>query len=583
MRKQKNKEKGITLISLVVTIIVLIILAGVSINMLVGDNGIITKVQEAKEETEQAQKDELQDLSSLETAIEESLGNVYNEEKGVNVPKLAQGMSPIKFTDPTDSEKGTIVEITNDDADWYDYEAKKWANAQTEDGSMWVWIPRFAYRVNSSTQNFDVVFLIGTTDTYYDENGQVQTAKRCTSEDEFVDTSTGYTVHPAFTDETAINYRNGGWDKEITGIWVAKFEAGYASGNNSAEVVASSVNYTQTDSWVADIEAGNTTSGGNFQNARNWLDGEYGDRTTSIKYPVFQPLTYSMNYININDSYNIAKELTEDRNIYGFTKSEDSHLMKTSEWGAVAYLSKSKYGLNTENIAINNISLNSGNRQRTETKGRSGVDSVYAVTGCTTGSYEEGEKQTTIENINSTVGNTASDGVYTWNQLTGTKASTTGNIYGIYDFSGGNLERTTGYIANNNSSLQVYGSSISYNKKGLKTVSTKYTTAYPYDSTTDQPEITDSGNDNTNLNIASTNNYIANTLIYGDAVHEIAKAGIGRTSWNSDNSNYPGLYCPFFVYGGRFSNNVGAGVFSFDRNYGYSHCSHGFRATVIVA
>ena len=47
MQKQKNKETGITLIALVVTIIVLIILAGVSINMLVGENGIITKAQEA--------------------------------------------------------------------------------------------------------------------------------------------------------------------------------------------------------------------------------------------------------------------------------------------------------------------------------------------------------------------------------------------------------------------------------------------------------------------------------------------------------------------------------------------------------
>ena len=229
MKSTVKKTDGITLIALVVTIIVLIILAGVSINMLVGENGIITKAQEAKKDTEQAQQEELQSLSSLETAIEEALGNVYNEEKGVNKPKLAQGMTPIKFTEPTDSAKGTVVETNSDDAEWYNYEQKKWANAQTEDGSMWVWIPRFAYQVKADTQTFDVVFLIGTTDMYYDENGQVQTAKRCTSEDELVDTTTGFTVHPAFTDETAINYRNGGWDKEITGIWVAKFEAGYAS------------------------------------------------------------------------------------------------------------------------------------------------------------------------------------------------------------------------------------------------------------------------------------------------------------------------------------------------------------------
>ena len=53
-----KKEKGITLIALVVTIIVLIILAGVSINILVGDNGIITQAQKAKEETEIAKNEE---------------------------------------------------------------------------------------------------------------------------------------------------------------------------------------------------------------------------------------------------------------------------------------------------------------------------------------------------------------------------------------------------------------------------------------------------------------------------------------------------------------------------------------------
>ena len=47
----KEKEKGITLIALVITIIVLLILAGVSIAMLTGDNGIITRANEASEKT----------------------------------------------------------------------------------------------------------------------------------------------------------------------------------------------------------------------------------------------------------------------------------------------------------------------------------------------------------------------------------------------------------------------------------------------------------------------------------------------------------------------------------------------------
>ena len=63
MQKQKNKERGITLIAIVVTIIVLIILAGVSIAMLVGENGIITQAQRADELTTQAQQKEAIELA----------------------------------------------------------------------------------------------------------------------------------------------------------------------------------------------------------------------------------------------------------------------------------------------------------------------------------------------------------------------------------------------------------------------------------------------------------------------------------------------------------------------------------------
>ncbi len=585
MYKQKNKEAGITLIALVVTIIVLIILAGVSITMLVGENGIITQAQRAAQETEQAERDEEAGLSSLETAIQEALGNVYNEEKGVNAPKLARGMTPIKFTDPTDSAKGSVVETRSDDADWYEYGTeegkKKWANAQTEDGSMWVWIPRFAYRVNSSTQTFDIVFLVGTTDTYYDENDVLQTAKRCTSEDEAVDTTTGYTVHPAFTDETSINYRNGGWDKEITGIWVAKFEAGYASGNNNAEVVASGINYTLTTAWVPDVETGKTTtSNGATKPARNWLDGEYGSITTAIKYPVFQPVTYTMNYITHNDAYNIAKVLNANGNPYGFNGAADSHLMKNSEWGAVAYLSKSKYGLGTTDITVNNISLNSGGNPRSSTEGKTGVESVYAVTGCTSNSTSETTRETTIETINGTTGNTASGGVYTWDQKTGTTASSTGTIYGIYDLSGGAWERTTGYVANQNSNLSTYGRSIAYDGNNLRTISTKYTTVYPHNSTY---ESTDISNTETNLNTASTNNWLANTLIYGDGIRETSTGGTGNTSWYEDASYFPGAHSPFSIRGGSYGDGSAAGLLYFSRNSGNSYYNSGFRAVVVVS
>ena len=66
LKETLKRNKGITLIALVVTIIVLLILAGISINMLTADNGIIKKALEAKQETEAAQEEESRILKEYE-------------------------------------------------------------------------------------------------------------------------------------------------------------------------------------------------------------------------------------------------------------------------------------------------------------------------------------------------------------------------------------------------------------------------------------------------------------------------------------------------------------------------------------
>ena len=76
----KYSKKGITLISLVVTIIVLLILAGVTIATLTGDNGILTRAKEAKEKTEQATKDEKTELARTEDLINEYVNGIEVEQ-----------------------------------------------------------------------------------------------------------------------------------------------------------------------------------------------------------------------------------------------------------------------------------------------------------------------------------------------------------------------------------------------------------------------------------------------------------------------------------------------------------------------
>ena len=104
MNKQKNEEKGITLIVLVVTIIVLIILAGVSINMILGENGIITQAQTAKEETEIATTKEQEDLQKTEEYIDAALGG----EKSTTVLEAKGGKKYNNTTAITDDSGDTI-------------------------------------------------------------------------------------------------------------------------------------------------------------------------------------------------------------------------------------------------------------------------------------------------------------------------------------------------------------------------------------------------------------------------------------------------------------------------------------------
>ena len=81
LRNTLRRNKGITLIALVVTIIVLLILAGISIAMLTGQNGILNRAAEAKEKTRVAQEDESQKLKGYEDIMAQYTGNLPSREE----------------------------------------------------------------------------------------------------------------------------------------------------------------------------------------------------------------------------------------------------------------------------------------------------------------------------------------------------------------------------------------------------------------------------------------------------------------------------------------------------------------------
>ena len=551
MKKYENKTLGITLVALVITIVILLILAGISISTLT-NTGIFEKAKEAKQKSENAQKEEDRLISEYEKEIVKQDAEGIWDGK-VNKPDLMSGMSAIKFTEPTDSTEGKDEKVSDSSKnDWYNYSEKKWANAKTtNDGSMWVWIPRYAYKINKSNQTFDVVFLVGTTDNYYDKDGKLQTAKRQTSETDIPDATKDYVVHPAFTNESNIGYVNGGWKKELTGIWVSKFEAGYAGGNNNADKVDSKIKYSQADAWVSGYETG---SGDKTAQTRNYYNYEgYDNTTTYIKYPTFQGLTYSMNYINHSDAFSISRALTDGNNIYKLSNKEtDSHLIKNSEWGAVSYLGQSQYGLNGTNIRINNLTLNNS------------VKTIYAVTGYAAKTLQDGD--TKLEDARPV---SSTEKVYKWTEKEGQTASCTGTIYGIYDMSGGAWERTAAIVNNGNENLNIYGKAIMNALNNGK--SSEYVTVYPKGETSGQ-----------SIDDASKSNYTANTKIYGDAIRETSTAGVGQTSWYSDYSYFAGLYYPFFLRGGGSWDRSGAGLFSFARDAGHSVYVTGFRSVLVA-
>ena len=290
--------------------------------------------------------------------------------------------------------------------------------------------------------------------------------------------------------------------------------------------------------------------------ARNFYNTNgYDYATTAIKYPTFQGLTYSMNYINHSDAFSISRALTDDNNIYKLSNKEtDSHLIKNSEWGAVSYLGQSKYGLNGTNIRINNLTLN--NSEKT----------IYAVTGYAAKTLQDGD--TKLEDARPV---SSTEKVYKWTEKDGQTASCTGTIYGIYDMSGGTWERTAAIVNNGNDSgnLNTYGKAIMNALNNGK--SSEYVTVYPTGESKGQ-----------SLDDASNSNYAANTKIYGDAIRETSTAGLGQTSWHDDYSYIVGAKYPFFPRGGGFWDCSGAGLFSFSHTDGNSGYARGFRSVLVA-
>ena len=378
---------------------------------------------------------------------------VYTKDTIPNAPVLAEGMIPIAY----DGTNWVKADTNNTDNNWYNYKNKMWANAVMvtsdkrdtymnannntvilEDDILayYVWIPRYRYKLfnvdftsGTSPQVIDVEFVYGTSRQNDETTCQVSDTGAETCQNK---ANGNWYTHPAFTMINASGNKT-----ELKGIWVGKFET-----------------------------TGSTTT------------------------PTIKPGVSSLRSITVANMYNTGKlfRSTDYITSNGINQS-DSHMMKNIEWGAVAYLKQSIYGLGITDIGTNN-------------------NSSYYTGGGTGTSYK-----------------------------TNTGQSTTGNITGVYDMSGGAWE----YVMGN------------YNKEAGVS------------------GLTVSGIPAEHIDIYSGTSVSASHL--GDATGETA-------GWYSDYAYFVGSSIPWFERGGRYNLGDNAGVFYFYLDTGEDFSSGGFRVVL---
>ena len=412
----------------------------------------------------------------------------YAEEVEPNAPELAEGMIPIKYDFRTDN--WVKADTSNTNNDWYNYEEQYWANAvmvtsETRDRYMNASVDTpvleddiLAYYVWIPRYKY-LLFNVESSEVNPQEI-QIEFQKTTDTIEEGTHNNEWLT-HPAFWwDNNSDGVRDSG--EELSGIWVGKFETGGTQNN-----------------------------------------------------PLVKPNIPSYTGANIYNLFYANKSIESNQYLTNNgTTQIDAHMMKNIEWGVVAYLSHSKYGINSE-ICINNSS--------SMITGRSGGN-----VGGSVNSLKVQYPSFSTSN-NQYLGN----GYYTYNDLAidfdgnygldrdvgmGTCASTTGNISGIYDMSGGAIEYMMSVMKTQSGGI-IYNNYSGFNDNNM--VPSKYYILYDYGTGT-----SDFGR-----------------RILGDATGE-------TRGWYSDSLEFPFTNYTWSARGGTYSGGAKSGIFNFVSYLGWN-------------
>ena len=198
MKKIAN-NRGITLIALIVTIIVLLILAGISVSMLTGQNGILNRAAEAKEKTVVAQKDEEKTLQGYEDIMAQYTGSLpLREETKPYFPN-----STFSYKEGNLST-GLVIKDSNDN----EY--------------VWVEVPTTIY----SDSKYNTKGTPSSADDWEKIRDCLKAYTSDYSDSDFTDTNTdGTTYSDDYKNMLKSVYTNGGF-------WIGRYEAGLEEGKS---------------------------------------------------------------------------------------------------------------------------------------------------------------------------------------------------------------------------------------------------------------------------------------------------------------------------------------------------------------
>ncbi len=276
----RKKERGITLIALVVTIIVLIILATVSINMVVGENGLIKKAEQARDAYEESSKKEVEGLNSM---LEEMMKETGVGPHGLPlVDTLGGGSSNVVLESTVDAEdvNGNKIVVPRGFFVRTDIETKVNDGIVIEDkqGNQFVWVPCTEEQYKKHEYNTKI---IDDTQKSTDDTGNNPWKTYC------------YRKYIDWEEESNVE-TNTKSVKENGGFYIGRYEAGIPD-NASFSINNESNKETMT------YYTNNSTNGNKSKNVTK--EGE-----KDLK-PVSKQGVQAWNYINQTNAVEVSKNM----------------------------------------------------------------------------------------------------------------------------------------------------------------------------------------------------------------------------------------------------------------------------------